>query len=540
MGDTYSSVCGKKEEHLIVRNIEQEVNPQESDKFRNWLSAIKLRQYLPQFQQHQLNDYRKINDFNYKQIENIMKNNEHYNKAHSRKIMKHITRHKKLNKLDELIGRLSNNDGDQNAIIKEQKQSDFDTSLFFCWFDTRMTDTGYKIRLDFVHNDHVYYHTFNTTFQIIKKLYQSVSSDKNRKKYFAIKTFPVFIPTEDIFTRGTNLQNKMNLMQKYMRLEPYFPAFPTNTNVITINKILCQFFNSPLFVAKKNLYNKLEMNCDVKTILQILGEEQLWMLETIATKRVNKDHKRLYEYSEYRNIEFKRVYLVQRENGPSTAHWALKFEGDTHLCSVDWFNNDKAYYQILENDENAFGQRIFWYSHIEDVSFNNKWIELLRLDLMGDDIITCGGVGQLIETWINEYTEYEVYDNNCQHFARDILSVFHIDLAKNITEKSKKAFVVGSGAPVFQFSDMHQELIRIDTMSQRLRNVLSVKKEETQQVRDWLSNTVHLEGKYIDLLIKHGFNTLGQCKYINKKILEQIGIQNAHHKEILKHVLDLM
>ena len=269
-----------------------------------------------------------------------------------------------------------------------------------------------------------------------------------------------------------------------------------------------------------------------------------------------------------RDIQFYQLYAVNYDGDFGDcnlqSHWALKFEGKTHLLTIEWLDGNRVKCTIEENT--PIGQRRFWYCWYNDKKqlFTQRWGKLYMHPIVRSEseiaqyhleAISAGCIGKLIDCWIKTCGNYEVVENSCQHFVRDMLSLFSMHGAEHLNMTLAK--INRAIHPLMESCDVCFDNSRL----KRLRRVLvdafveyqqgevpdsqhgnHVIVEEDDAMRLWLRNECELEEHY-DLFRRKGLKSLGFIKdCLNEETFDKIfgkKFNFVHKTRILKRVKDI-
>ena len=172
----------------------------------------------------------------------------------------------------------------------------------------------------------------------------------------------------------------------------------TQNDIDTMSHILCKLFNSPSYCyMDKEFDTFMTIKCgiinDMKRIIQSKGFNLLLGLRkkslTFTVKDVKNRHDQLFLDPFKKRMKFHTITVCARpvhgvKNVSLIDHWAIKFEGDKHLLTLDYYANSTVI-AIIE-DNNCRGQKIFWYSWCANSKqfFTQRWGTLSKIYLSKD------------------------------------------------------------------------------------------------------------------------------------------------------------
>ena len=244
------------------------------------------------------------------------------------------------------------------------------------------------------------------------------------------------------------------------------------------------------------------------------------------------NHKRLLLL---KDITFQELVVATKIAGNQGAanfkeHWALKFEGKTHLLTIEWFNNSKVLCTLEENT--PIGQRRHWYWASNDPAdetewFTQRWGSEFRRLIINTEVneveISAECIGKLIDKWIKTYKTYNNISNNCQHFVRDILSIFSKNAAKSVVVEMGHVHLNNGIHSLIQMSDQRSEHNRLN----EVRNILSaIFVEHQKEILSRKQKMNQLKEHKIDALQ----DTISELKSQNDKLKEKIAAKNKSNK----------
>eukprot|EP01084_Bolivina_argentea_P002595 4799_1 len=495
--------------------------------------------------------------------------------------------------IDKLSSALNNillfqviaNEALQPTHIMEKLRQEF----LYCWVEqdkiVNYTSFHFQFKLFFQHDSILYIYRFKTHFKDIQSLHKNAYNDRT---HFAVQKFPT--PLRTTASRRNNLlRDKLSIMSEYMIIDPtikykkrtnrtYSCDGPGNLHWWSSKKrkatmddinagafFLCKLFNSPSYMLQNTQwFKKCNITNGIKDVLKLKANIFLQTLVVMTKHNVYKtvdDYKRLYIDNEWKEMKFHSIFVVCRPmNGLNktslTDHWALKLEGIKYLLTIDFYANSCI---ILKRENNTcLGHRICWFSWSKRSSqlFNTRWGTLVKLYLETDVSGKC--IGLLIHKWLQMYPLYDNMNNNCQHFVRDIMSVFQLNAAKYLSTKLDDRIVSGIIFPSLPLMDEIDERYRIDQVKKSLmkiyKNYLSKLKQtneddmnkgfrynsnnnsEKELFRQWLCEELKLD-HLLDLFVNNDLNDSRMIKYLDDDTLEQIGIQlKTERDKILMNV----
>lgn len=172
----------------------------------------------------------------------------------------------------------------------------------------------------------------------------------------------------------------------------------TQNDIDTMSYILCKLFNSPSYCYMDKEFDIfMTIKCgiinDMKRIIQSKGFRLLNGLRkkslTFTVKDVKNRHDQLFLDPFKKRMKFHTITVCARpvhgvKNVSLIDHWAIKFEGDKYLLTLDYYANSTVIAIIEEN--NCRGQKIFWYSWCANSKqfFTQRWGTLSKIYLSKD------------------------------------------------------------------------------------------------------------------------------------------------------------
>jgi len=111
-------------------------------------------------------------------------------------------------------------------------------------------------------------------------------------------------------------------------------------------------------------------------------------------------------------------------------HWALVFEGPHRLLRIEYCQENKIEWTLLE--KTADERRAFWFRRNW---FTQRWIKLWPpfQAKHQNDTLYVSTIGFWLEDWYQHHRKYTTLKNNCQHFVRDIVARFNRDIAVDLS-----------------------------------------------------------------------------------------------------------
>eukprot|EP01084_Bolivina_argentea_P265934 450912_1 len=455
--------------------------------------------------------------------------------------------------------------------------------IFYCWinfggFIGDTSDWGCSFNLFLLKG---YKYTLNANFKQIKQLH-TIAYNK-RDKYFITEPLPnlgnrnkrskQLIEAMDTMRRYTILNKKIQL-REYICKGPRWSGNtqPDKNDTDTLCFILNQLFNSPLFVLEDYLYQVLSIDDNMKRIIQTLAITYLenlkktMCLTLISTKKKSKKNKRYkrtnkeniedYEYIhqeiQTRNITFDTVIAVaippEANISMVVPHWCIIFEAPQCSMQLDYFEDSKVHIQIInnyyeDNEVDIKGQRICWYSWFKQTEFIKRYVVLSPLNIDRNPV-TGNDISDIIKKWLDVtyqlYHGYNAVYNNCQHFVRDIVSIFCAQQAKKLTDKFDKIKYEAMLSPALPSADLTDEYKRVKKMHDILSTQLLQsrrKREKKSILLKQILNNVKLDHgkKYHKKLINAGFCDSNYYT-IEKRDLRILGIDENEQQIIIDEI----
>jgi len=183
-------------------------------------------------------------------------------------------------------------------------------------------------------------------------------------------------------------------------------------------------------------------------------------------------------------------YVVSRplENkaaGIALHHWALKFQSEQALLTVEIFNagtdkygNENCVHISIHYLLNTrLNRRIFWYFWRPDNRNDNTQMELQHftkrwevLDFVNNIQVSCDEIAVILDEWyhMNTNKTYNLVRNNCQHFIRDMLCAIKPNKAHEIIACLDQSVIIG-GIPMVVVSDTINEKAKIYELTKVMR-----------------------------------------------------------------------
>eukprot|EP01083_Nonionella_stella_P316368 1146757_1 len=391
--------------------------------------------------------------------------------------------------------------------------------FIYCWITPHSiignkTEFKFKFNLyidDYHYDDYhqsVYKYTFKASFRQIRSLYTNAME---QRKYFPVQKFPKLLP-ETLARRSEKLKHDLLILDQYSFLEnelrslhgAYVCTGPgkehwwsnklieANENDInTLSYILCKLFNSPAFCYMDEIFDcflsESRFANGIRRIIKSKGFMLLNKLRMKSLKFTVKDpcnlHEQLFLDDKKKQMQFHSITVCARpvhgvKNVSLIDHWAIKFEGDEYLLTLDYYANSKVIAIICKN--NCVGQKIFWYSWCANSRqfFTSRWGTLSKIYLHKEmQGISGECIGRIISSWRARHNKYCSMTNNCQHFVRDILTVFEFNAAQYLSTKFHHRVVEGIIFPSLPFMDEIDEQKRM----KEIRGILQGTFEEYHQ-----------------------------------------------------------
>eukprot|EP01084_Bolivina_argentea_P144388 253331_1 len=203
-----------------------------------------------------------------------------------------------------------------------------------------------------------YYYELDVSRTHLKLIHDIISDTHDGKnKYFATKIYP--IPLENtIKSRCDKITLEMSDENKYLLC----PTIPKGKTLFrkkadykdALNHAMCleKVFSSLTFCVENDLYDLLKIDISFKELIQHSAYIKLKALNNISNKDFIRNP---FKLTQKRGIEyhFHSLYIVERpinrKNNISFGHWALKFEGNNNLLTIEFFddpNNDHGIIKI--------------------------------------------------------------------------------------------------------------------------------------------------------------------------------------------------
>eukprot|EP01084_Bolivina_argentea_P142422 250210_1 len=299
----------------------------------------------------------------------------------------------------------------------------------------------------------IYYHYgFNATTAQIKLIHDAMTKAiSSGKEFFARKPYPK--PHEKA-TREKIIEDEMKEEIKYL-LAPNLPKgktlFHTKANLTDLNNhcgYLQKLFCCAPFCVEEYMFEILCIDPALKKLIQHKANSKLKTLQNIANKEFIINPFKLTKKKGHR-FNFHSLYITHRplkvtDNNLSPIsfdHWAIKFEGNKNLLTVDFFDDmskDHGIVKMRMLPNTRLNRRIWWYWWERDEQkesksefFTKRWGVLWTVWLKS---LSAQCIGRLIIRWLrtNDYAIYNVAKNNCQHFVRDIVAAFDVSTSKRL------------------------------------------------------------------------------------------------------------
>lgn len=265
-----------------------------------------------------------------------------------------------------------------------------------------------------------------------------------------------------------------------------------NKTLITISNYLNSVFSSISLLEEEWFWKLFCQNVEIDNNIILLIKNLVKMeyasllYESRHIKGIHPTIHQLMSMNESKTSEFHTLFVVSRplnrlrnkkkknlEFG-FLNHWALKFEGNNHLLTIEFFahedensnsiintnsssnsneskqeNDDDEYDEndgfamgniettLYRNGENCSNQRrIFWY---DETNFTQCWNVIEKINLVNDKNgkgLTLAELATIVNEWRvcenGKYALYHSVNNNCQHFVRDIVSCFNLRKAMTL------------------------------------------------------------------------------------------------------------
>jgi len=221
-------------------------------------------------------------------------------------------------------------------------------------------------------------------------------------------------------------------------------------------------------------------------------------LNTMIAKTLTKSCsiKRLSRRNEFK---FHTCYITTRPlSDPSSHllnfnHWALKFEGNLSLLTIEFFARQKGV-KIRQYMNSTINRRIFWYWWDPDpikedneenlVYFTKRWKVIERLTFEKNKEITAPLLSYIVEKWLltGNNKKYHVFKNNCQHFVRDIVAVLDRKVALSLNSFLDQATLTNL-IPVVAIGDGLAEHARTLEISKQLGDALNEYRTKRKQIK---------------------------------------------------------
>eukprot|EP01084_Bolivina_argentea_P252188 423245_1 len=384
------------------------------------------------------------------------------------------------------------------ATVMDQKTFHFAFDLLFGPF-LNLSNSNYENIEDEKYDkfDKVYYYykfdVLRTTLQLIHNTIVKEMNENRNERYFATDLYP---KPHSKTKRVEQIELEMKEEDEYLLL-PNIPkgkslfhkkadAKDLNNHAIYLEKLMS---SSPLLL-QDYIFQLLRIDPVLKKFMQHKAGTKLKTLQNIANKKYLKNP---YKLTKKRGIayEFHTLYITQRplyiaDNNFSPInfdHWALKFEGNQNLLTVEFFDDPDRDHGIVKSlivPNTRLNRRVFWYwwerdeyvtktkKRKETQFFTKRWETIWKIHL---GCVTAECIGRLIIRWLNtkDYAIYQVAKNNCQHFVRDITSCFDIGAAKKLNSLFDHK-VIASILPAVAVADGMTEEVRMYEIKDILRD----------------------------------------------------------------------
>eukprot|EP01083_Nonionella_stella_P150425 479173_1 len=331
-----------------------------------------------------------------------------------------------------------------------------------------------------------------------------------------------------------------------------------------VSHFLCQIFNSPAFITTQP---RLFSDCGIANNLKdAVQEKALMLLQKMRLMTMTRERacrtwphlkadiitatstydRGILRADEWKDVQFHTLYLCTRKKRGNKLslmdHWTLKFEGNQWLFTLEWFGTSEFFIKFQPND--CLGQRAFWFSWTNSRRqlFTQRWGTLNGGKIyIQNGGITAGKIGDLLHKWLS-YCEYRGFEplynsmrNNCQHFVRDFVSVFNVNVAEYLTTQFHHRQVEKIMTPSGALSNDWDEYSRIQEVRRRLTDAhVHIRRPHTRsfkEVRDWLNEIGKSE--YYDVFIQNGYDAMNAVKVLKKNHLKQMGITKLGHVELI-------
>eukprot|EP01084_Bolivina_argentea_P259771 438454_1 len=386
------------------------------------------------------------------------------------------------------------------------------------------------------------YTTFHTSYDQLEKIDKIISKRMSSGyKYFtdAFDKAHPFISKgakyESILKkRGEILAEEMKMEQLFMK-KPKLPSKKksifsgvkpaTTSDLISLANYLNILLSSPSLCQESFVFEELSFSEELKLLIKSFATHKLETLKTISDTPSVSDPSKLLNYKH----DFHTFHIVRRSFTDSSLklfgfnHWAIKMEGKTHLMTVEFLPYNDTHgivkIQILENT--SMNRRVFWYwwpcdenNKDNDIYFTSKWtvISTIYVGSINIDFIS-----QLLITWlsIERNYAYSVSHNNCQHFARDLCTIFDMKIARKLNGFMDHTIIAATIPAAALVEGMTEEVRCNEAYNKLIKTAKKYKFNQREQKCEENENEFDLETE--KETFENKFETEDQ---INKDIVE--------------------
>eukprot|EP01084_Bolivina_argentea_P307013 530598_1 len=264
------------------------------------------------------------------------------------------------------------------------------------------------------------------------------------------------------------------------------------------------------------------------------------------------NHRQLLTLS---HVKFQQLYVATHFGNADEinlkSHWALKFEGPEYLLTIEWFANNRVLSTLEKN--NCIGQKKFWYSTYDNDTewFTQRWGTLFMLNIYYSDSeinqkeISAECIGKLIDCWIKESGKYDVIGNNCQHFVRDMLSLFSKKAANYLIHQMEHVQLNAAIHPILEVCDERSGHKRIRIIREKLVHTFRKHRDKhkyktfdklkwsKEQCAEWVGSLGVSYQQYTQRFVDDGIDGKFLTEEMNDKLLQDIVSSALHRRKIL-------
>ena len=145
--------------------------------------------------------------------------------------------------------------------------------------------------------------------------------------------------------------------------------------------------------------------------------------------------------------------------------------------TAEFFNNSKIFIILTPNTRRY--RRLFWYwfnGQKKLCRYTKRWTVLCTKYITP---FPGSLLGSIIIKWKQKHPIYDVKNNNCQHFVRDILAGIDKDSANGLLSQMEHKFAVSSSAPLAVVTTVEEHIRMYEENEDAVKQIIEYKQESS-------------------------------------------------------------